>query len=84
MFHHQVVTGAMVLNFEAGVVEQILRDLHERPEAQPFAEWIENPFVLHLVAYCIKKDIPHLEMPIKKVKLETFDVSVPTSNDPGY
>ncbi|XP_050689284.1 uncharacterized protein LOC126981782 isoform X1 [Eriocheir sinensis] len=76
----QVVAGAMVLNFEAGVVEQTLRDLHSRPEVQPFAEWMENPFMLHLLAYCIKKDIPHLDLPIKKFKLETVDLSMPSSN----
>lgn len=79
--HPQVVIGAVVLNFEADVVEQALRDLHSRPEVQPFAEWMENPFVLHLLAYCIKKDIPHLDLPINKVKLETIDLSVARSNN---
>lgn len=72
--------GLMVVNFEAGVVEQALKDLHTRPEAQPFAEWMENPFVLHLLAYCIKKDNLHLELPIKKVQLDTAHLSVPGAN----
>lgn len=75
-----MVAGTLVLNFEAGVVEQALRDLHARPEAQPFPEWMENPFVLHLLAYCIQKDIPHLDLPIKKGKLEAVDISVPSSD----
>ncbi|KAG0728812.1 hypothetical protein GWK47_031699 [Chionoecetes opilio] len=64
----QVIAGAMLLNLEAGVVEQALKDLHARPEAQPFAEWMENPFILHLLAYCIKKDIPHLDLPVKNIR----------------
>lgn len=61
----QVVAGPMVLNMEAAVVEQVLKDLHTRPEAQPFAEWMENPFVLHLVAYCVRKDFPHMGINMK-------------------
>lgn len=57
----QVVAGAVVLNLEAGVVEQTLKDLHTRPEVQPFTEWMENPFVLHLLTYCIRKDDPHMQ-----------------------
>ncbi|KAK8377948.1 hypothetical protein O3P69_014114 [Scylla paramamosain] len=61
----QVVAGPMVLNMEAGVVEQVLKDLHTRPETQPFAEWMENPFILHLVAYCVRKDFPHMDIHMK-------------------
>ncbi|XP_045102460.1 uncharacterized protein LOC123498945 isoform X1 [Portunus trituberculatus] len=61
----QVLAGALVLNMEAAVVEQVLKDLHTRPEVQPFAEWMENPFILHLVAYCVRKDFPHMGIHIK-------------------
>ena len=54
-----------MLNMEAAAVEQVLKDLHTRPEVQPFVEWMENPFILHLVAYCAKKDFPRMDIHIK-------------------
>ncbi|XP_042219507.1 uncharacterized protein LOC121864510 isoform X2 [Homarus americanus] len=62
----QIINGILVLNFEYGVVEQGLREFPSRTEAQPFHEWMENPFVLQLLAYCIKKDVPHLEFPFRR------------------
>nr|XP_053640673.1 uncharacterized protein LOC128694556 [Cherax quadricarinatus] len=62
----QVINGTIVLNFEHSIVEQGLREFPSRPETQPFDEWMENPLVLHLLAYCIKKDVPHLDVSIKR------------------
>ncbi|XP_042868361.1 transcription termination factor 5, mitochondrial-like isoform X2 [Penaeus japonicus] len=58
----QVLNGIQLLNFQYGVVDEGLKLFPSRPEAQPFDQWMENPHVLHLLAYCIKKDAPHLRL----------------------
>nr|XP_027220370.1 uncharacterized protein LOC113812650 [Penaeus vannamei] len=58
----QVLNGIQLLNFQYGVVCDGLKQFPNRPEAQPFDQWMENPHVLHLLAYCIKKDAPHLRL----------------------
>ncbi|XP_063596553.1 transcription termination factor 5, mitochondrial-like [Penaeus indicus] len=58
----QVLNGIQLLNFQYGVVCEGLKQFPNRPEAQPFEQWMENPHVLHLLAYCIKKDAPHLRL----------------------
>ncbi|XP_045595569.2 uncharacterized protein [Procambarus clarkii] len=62
----QIINGIMILNFEQDLVKQGLQGFPTRPEAQPFDEWMENPFVLHLLAYCIKKDVPNVDLPIRR------------------
>lgn len=62
----QVINGIIILNFDLAVIEQGLLEFPIRPEAQPFDEWMENPFVVHLLVYCMKKDVPLLDLLVKE------------------
>ncbi|XP_071513722.1 uncharacterized protein [Panulirus ornatus] len=62
----QVINGIIILNFDLAAIEQGLLEFPIRPEAQPFDEWMENPFVVHLLVYCMKKDVPLLDLLVKE------------------
>ncbi|XP_076067887.1 uncharacterized protein LOC143040617 [Oratosquilla oratoria] len=56
----QIISGIQLISFEYRLVFEELQQFPFRPEAQPFDEWMDNPCILDLVSYFIKKNSPRL------------------------
>ncbi|CAL4063384.1 unnamed protein product, partial [Meganyctiphanes norvegica] len=52
----QMINGLEIISFEYREVNKFLEEFAENPEAQPFSEWMDSPYVLHLLMYLIKKN----------------------------
>jgi len=53
----QIMNGMEIISFEFSDVKKVLNDLSKNPEAQPISEWMESPYVIHLLMYLIKKNV---------------------------
>ncbi|KAK3874567.1 hypothetical protein Pcinc_020496 [Petrolisthes cinctipes] len=62
----QIMIGMMTLCLESGIVDQALKSFPHHPSAQPFTKWMDNPFILHLLGYIIKKDFLHPDASFRK------------------
>ncbi|KAK7079329.1 hypothetical protein SK128_021133 [Halocaridina rubra] len=55
----QILNGIQIIGFEHSILKVALEELPQMVEAQPFDEWMANPYVIHLLAYFIKRNSSH-------------------------
>lgn len=52
----QIINGIEIISFKYSEVNEALKSFSKNPDAQPFTEWMENPYVLNLLMYLIRKN----------------------------